>query len=135
MQWMHPEKMFFLTQNITCEVAYIWLVSNRLRLTMTQLDRTLKRKVSFYVHNSCLFAQLNSSARLSLLDLEGWLFGCCLSVLICSFHVFCLYRYECGLSCKLSLESFGTITNSGRIRNRRLYFAGLLRCTKKKYHI
>ena len=45
--------------------------------------------------------------------------------------VFCLYRYECGLSCKLPLESFGIVTNSGRIRNRRLYFDGLLRCIRR----
>ena len=32
LQWMHPKKMLFSAQNITCEVAYIWLVSNRLRL-------------------------------------------------------------------------------------------------------
>ena len=32
LQWMHPRKMLFSAQNITCEVAYFWLVSNRLRL-------------------------------------------------------------------------------------------------------
>ena len=69
------------------------------------------------MYNSCLVAQLNSSAHLSLLDLEGYVFACCLLVLICSF-LFCLYRYECGLSCKLPSDSFRIITNSGRIRNR-----------------
>ena len=32
LQWMHPKKMLFSKQNITCEVAYICLVSNWLRL-------------------------------------------------------------------------------------------------------
>ena len=82
---------------------------------MTQLDRILKEEGKLNMYNSGLVAQLNSSARLPLLDLEGQLFGCCLSVLICSFHLFCLYRYECGLSCKLPLESFGIVTNSGRM--------------------
>ena len=29
-----------------------------------------------------------------------------------SLFLFCLYRYEFGLSCKLPLESFGIVTNS-----------------------
>ena len=66
-----------------------------------------------------------------LLDLEGWLFARCLSFLLCSFHLFSLYRYECGLSCKLTLASFGIITNSGRIRNRRLYSDGLHQCIRR----
>ena len=100
---------------------------------MTQLDRTLKRNVSL-ICTQLVFGCSHEFVRsiMSLLDLEGWLFGCCLSVVICSFYLFCLYRYECGLSCKLPLESFGIyiITKSGRIRNRRLYFDGLLRCIR-----
>ena len=38
---------------------------------MTQLDRTLKRKVSLTCTQLVLVAQLNSSVRLPLLDLEG----------------------------------------------------------------
>ena len=85
---------------------------------MTQLDRTLKRKVSL-ICTQLVFGCSNEFV-LSIV--------CCLSVFICSFHLSCLCRYECGLSCKLPLESFGIIANSGRVRNRRLYFDGLLRC-------
>ena len=131
---MHPKKMFFSTQNITCEVAYIWFLSNRLRLNNDSAGSYIEEEGKLNMYTTRVWL-LNSSARLSLLDLEGYVFGCCLSVLICSFHLFCLYRYECGLSCKLPSESFGMITNSGRIRNRRLYFNGLLRCIEKKYHI
>ena len=117
---MHPKKMFFSTQNITCEVAYIWFLSNRLRLNNDSAGSYIKEEGKLNMYTTRVWL-LNSSARLSLLDLEGYVFGCCLSVLIFSFHLFCLYRYECGLSCKLPLQSFGIITTSGRIRNRRLY--------------
>ena len=117
LQWMHPKKMLFSTQNITCEVAYIWLVLNRLWLDNYSAGSHIKEEGKI---NMC-------TTRVWLLN---WIFGCCLSVLICSFHLFCLCRYECGLSCKLPLESFGIVANFGRIRNRRLYVDGLLRCIR-----
>ena len=41
---MHPKKMLFSTQNITCEVAYIWLLSNRLRLNNDSAGSHIKEE-------------------------------------------------------------------------------------------
>ena len=70
---MHPKKMLFSTQNITCEVAYIWLVSNRLRLNNDSAESHIEEegKLDMYTTPVWLNAQLHPSARLSLLDLEG----------------------------------------------------------------
>ena len=119
---MHPKKMLFSMQNITCEVAYNWLLSNRLRLNNDSAGSHIKEEGKLNMYTTCVWL---------LLDLEGWLFARCLLFLLCSFHLFCLYRYECGLSCKLPLASFGIITNSGRIRNRRLYSDGLHQCIRR----
>ena len=119
---MHPKKMFSSTQNITCEVAYIWLLSNRLRLNNDSAGSHVKEEGKLNMYTTCVWL---------LLDLEGYVFGSCLSILICSFHLFCPYRYECDLSCKLPSESFRIITNSSRIRIRRLYFDGPLRCIRR----
>ena len=68
---MHPKKMLFSTQNIACEVAYIWLVSNRLRLNNDSAESHIKEEGKHNMYTVWLNAQLHSSARLSLLDLEG----------------------------------------------------------------
>ena len=161
---------------------------------MTKLDRTLTRKVSL-ICTQLVFGcstEFVRSIYMSLLDLEGWLFGCCLSALICSFHLsffiqiwmwsflqiafgiittvkplltdtsitrtplyygqfvlsqkcqksYIPYLYNTATSVKRTLSSVPLVSvlkrfdcTSGRIRNRRLYFDGLLRCIKKKYHI
>ena len=80
---MHPKKMLFSTQNITCEVAYIWLLSNRLRLNNDSAGSHIKEEGKLiHIQNSCLVAQLNSSVRLPLLDLEG-----CFRVLFIDFDM------------------------------------------------
>ena len=41
---MHPKKILFSMQNITCEVAYIWLLSNRLRLNNDSAGSHIKEE-------------------------------------------------------------------------------------------
>ena len=65
---MHPKKMFFSTQNITCEVSYIWLLSNRLRLNNDSAGSHIKEegKLNMYttrVGCSTEFVRSIASAR------------------------------------------------------------------------
>ena len=57
LQWMHPKKMLFSTQNITCEVAYIWLLSNRLRLNNDSAGSHIKEegKLNMYTTRVCVW--------------------------------------------------------------------------------
>ena len=95
-----------LTQK--CKVAYIWLVSNRLRLNNDSAGSRIKEE-GMYV-NSCLVA-LSYVARLSLLS--GAIY-CFLVHVVSTFFcfLFCFvffFRHDCGLCCKSSTESFRII--------------------------
>ena len=69
---MHPKTMLFSTQNITCEVAYIWLLSNRLRLNNDSAGSHIKEegKLNMYTTRVWLLTEFVRSI-MSLLDLEG----------------------------------------------------------------
>ena len=49
---MHPNKMFFSTQNITCEVAYIWFLSNRLRLNNDSAGSYIKEEGKLHMYTT-----------------------------------------------------------------------------------
>ena len=98
-----------------CEAASFGLFQNRL---LDSAGLALKRKVSLTYAQTRVWLQRIEilrrtivSARLELRRVYfRVLFGC----YRCSFNLFCLYRFGCGLCCKLSSESFEIIINSGR---------------------
>ena len=69
------EKMLFSTQNITCEVAYIWLLSNRLRLNNDSAGSHIKEEGNIsLICTQLVFVcstEFVRSIYMSLLDLEG----------------------------------------------------------------
>ena len=100
----------------TCEVALFGLFQNRL-LDLAGL--ALKRKVSLTYTQTRVWLQRIEIVRRSIvsarLELRRVYFRMLFRFYRCSFHLFCLYRYGCGLCCKLCSESFEIIINSGRI--------------------
>ena len=97
-----------LTQNIhKCKVAYIWLVSNRLRLNNDSAGSRIKEE-GMYV-NLCLVA-LSYVARLSLLPGAIYCFLVhVVSTFFCFLFFVFFFRYDCVLCCKSSMESFRII--------------------------